>query len=226
MNRVLLLLLSLLLPLLLVSCSDNNVQKIDSIKEKELEYKKLLDEEINMLKENDGYTFSEELWKKTDGYPLDNTMDEWYSLSEKEKQQACEMPEKLLKSIDTSDLLEYVINYPYYSVRNAIESNIDNRLELLFDSSNIYREFRGRKDCNIVLVNKYQGLSIDFDTISKYYSKENKDGKMERVIREFVFCERYLDIYINELSSDERLIVDKKYEEIRKTTNKTEEYIN
>ncbi len=82
-----------------------------------------------------------------------------------------QMPEKVLKSISTEELLKVCLNYPFFSSYTASNSPFEG-LNRTLDSFNGFDEFSNRKDAGNVLFRFYSGKQIsEIDKIEKGMDK-------------------------------------------------------
>lgn len=82
-----------------------------------------------------------------------------------------QMPEKVLKSISTEELLKVCLNYPFFSSYTASNSPFEG-LNRILDSFNGFEEFSNRKDANNVLFNFYVNKQVsEIDKIEKGIDK-------------------------------------------------------
>ena len=90
-----------------------------------------------------------------------------------------QMPEKVLKSISTEELLNVCLNYPFFSSYTASNSPFEG-LNRTLDSFNGFDEFSNRKDASDVLFNFY---------VNKPVSEIDKKEKvMDKAGYAFHYC--------------------------------------
>ena len=82
-----------------------------------------------------------------------------------------QMPEKVLKSISTEELLKVCLTYPFFSSYTASNSPFEG-LNRTLDSFNGFEEFSNRKDANNVIFNFYVNKQVsEIDKIEKEIDK-------------------------------------------------------
>ena len=82
-----------------------------------------------------------------------------------------QMPEKVLKSISTEELLNVCLNYPFFSSYTASNSPFEG-LSRTLDSFNGFNEFSNRKDASNVLFSFYVNKQVsEIDKIDKGMDK-------------------------------------------------------
>lgn len=94
-------------------------------------------------------------------YPIKPGTEEWKKFtSTSEMIEACQIPENILKTISTNDLLDVCLKYPILSQYTASNSP-NNGLASIINSSNGFTEFMNRADSHRVLLNYYANESVN-----------------------------------------------------------------
>ena len=105
-------------------------------------------------------------------YPIKPETEKWKSYQNTpDIVRDLQMPEKVLKSISTEELLKICLNYPFFSSYTASNSPFEG-LNRTLDSFNGFEEFSNRKDANNVLFNFYVNKQVsEIDKIEKGIDK-------------------------------------------------------
>lgn len=67
---------------------------------------------------------------------------------------ACQIPDQILSSISTEDLLDLCLRYPMF-LDIHFSDNLQDGLDIIIPSFNGFVELFDRKDCQVVLMNQY-----------------------------------------------------------------------
>lgn len=102
-------------------------------------------------------------------YPVKPEMEEWKTLkNNQEKVLVCQIPQEILDTINTNELLELCIKYPLLNDIYAFNDNYEGLNKLINDFNGI-RELFSRKEIGEILLNKYsKQLDNQFILNSKY----------------------------------------------------------
>ncbi len=114
-------------------------------------------------KKNDGIDKIQEELQSVENVPFsfDKVADPsiWASFgSLKERQDACQMPENLLKTISTKNLVETCMNYPLYGMYLAYNNEMEG-IKIIMDGFNGFAELEKREDAAIELLNYYEKIT-------------------------------------------------------------------
>jgi hypothetical protein len=123
--------------------------------------------------------------KKLDwDYPIKPGSEEWRNFnSMDEVHTACQIPEHILKAIDTESLVEICHNYPVYMFLFAFNSPQDG-FDAFYSNFNGVRELFSREDVGHYMLKKYQTISME--DISPLWRSEIKGA--------FVFKTKFFEI--------------------------------
>jgi hypothetical protein len=101
--------------------------------------------------------------KMTWDYPIKPGMEEWRKFkSMAEMYRACQVPESVLKQLDTETLTDICLNFPAYGVlffHNTPQQGFDS----YYSRFNGIRELLSRKDAGTYLLKKYLAASFNHD---------------------------------------------------------------
>lgn len=93
--------------------------------------------------------------KATWDYPVKPGSKEWKTFkSSEEMVMACQIPEHILNSISTEDLLDLCLKYPMF-LDIHFSNNLQDGLDIIIPSFNGFVELFNREDCHEVLMNMY-----------------------------------------------------------------------
>jgi hypothetical protein len=107
-------------------------------------------------------------------YPIKPGMEEWKKFeSNEEMVKACQIPEKILTSLSTEELMDICLQYPLLYDVFAFE-NLNNGLDKLFDDFNGIRELYKRADISNSLIKRYAQKVQNFTFL------DEKDSDLEK----------------------------------------------
>lgn len=102
-------------------------------------------------------------------YPVKPGMPEWASLkTDIDKFNACQIPEDIIDTISTTDLLELCIEFPLFH-RIILHDNMLHGMDALTEKFNGFAELSERNNLDKILIEKYRSLQIpkDYDSLSE-----------------------------------------------------------
>ncbi|MBW1613991.1 MAG: hypothetical protein JRJ57_08480 [Deltaproteobacteria bacterium] len=111
-------------------------------------------------------------------YPVRPGMSEWAILkTDTEKFNACQIPENIIDTISTADLLGLCIDFPLFH-RIILYDNMLHGMDALTEKFNGFAELSKRNNLDKTLIERYRRLQIpkDFDSIS--------DTEIKRIVAE------------------------------------------
>ncbi len=118
-------------------------------------------------------------WYDEDGklkYPISD--EEWKTLGNVEaKFSACQIPQEILDSISTEELLYMVEIYPFMNVIYLYESSVG--FEVMKENFNGLQELLSRSDCKEVVLQAYDKIEIPQNTMYDYEKNISDDKKVE-----------------------------------------------
>ncbi len=98
---------------------------------------------------------SEKMWveayQEEWNYPISPDMEEWKDLSYKQALAVCNMPQNLLETISTQELVQLALKYPFL-VDMYLYDSIEKGLKYLCLKSNIINELYNRDDVGTYLL--------------------------------------------------------------------------
>ena len=92
-------------------------------------------------------------------YPVKPGTEEWKKLDLSSRRKACEIPENILKKLTTKQLVDIVLEYPYFMDIYAFNS-IQVGFKTIYDRFNGLRELLERKDAGSELIEKYKTMNV------------------------------------------------------------------
>lgn len=118
------------------------------------------------------FAFNSYAQNSTWDYPIKPGTEKWKSYQNTpDIIKDLQMPEIVLKSISTEELLNVCLNYPFFDSYTASNSPFEG-LNRTLDSFNGFEEFSNRKDVNNVLFNFYANKQVsEIDKIEKGIDK-------------------------------------------------------
>ncbi len=167
-------------------------------------------------------------WKCVDGryrYPISSVDEEWYKLEGREAEfAACQVPDGILDQLDTSQLLQLVLDCPMLSTFKYYD-NYYVGLKIFEDNFNAMHELLNRTDYYTAIMEYFE--EMDIPTQRKYVSSgeikqidynREYDLKIENT---FLFCINSLTTLTDGIDDQTvqhaKDIIDQKYEELEKT---------
>ena len=135
-------------------------------------------------------------------YPIKPGMSEWASLkTDTDKFKACQIPEDIINTISTADLLELCIDFPLFH-RIILYDNMLHGMDALTEKFNGFAELSERNNIDKSLIEKYWNLQIpkDFDSISDTEIKRivAEAWRLEIIIVRYVLSDRCSPEYIKD----------------------------
>ncbi len=116
----------------------------------------------------DFYTADVEEWFDSEGsytYPITPSDPIWHEMSYGEWVAACNMPQEVVDTLSTEELVSAALDYPLkmdYLFFNSHAAGIQHFQE----KSNVYRELFEREDAPEVLLTAYESLQVDYDILA------------------------------------------------------------
>ena len=107
-------------------------------------------------------------WLTQDGvytYPVTPENQEWAGMDYVEQVQACNMPQELVNSLSTDELVQVALDYPLMLDCMLFDS-YERGVEHLALTSNVYRELLEREDVAETLISAYLNLNVDYDLLA------------------------------------------------------------
>jgi hypothetical protein len=151
--------------------------------------------------------------KVTWDYPVKPGMEEWNQFkSMNEMFQACQIPENILKQLDTESLVDICFNFPAYGVLffyNTPQLGFDN----YYSNFNGIRELLNRKNVGSYLLKKYANMSFDKD-FNPLWTDVNK-GR-------YVFKIEYFETILAQPQVVNSLTVEERQNLLKETLDKLE----
>jgi len=134
-------------------------------------------------------------------YPVKPGTKEWEAFTSRDqKQEACQIPQSILSSMSTPDLLETCLSYPLYGDIMAYD-RVQEGFDYVESGFNGLQELLKRNDVGAALIEKYE--MMDPDAIDSTWTSVKKGNYSLK----FFFIEILLaqDEVINNLSKNERI---------------------
>lgn len=107
-------------------------------------------------------------WLTQDGvyaYPVTPENPEWAEMDYVEQVRACDMPQELVNSLSTDELVQVALDYPLMLDCMLFDS-YERGVEHLAMTSNVYRELLEREDVAETLLSAYLNLDVDYDMLA------------------------------------------------------------
>ncbi|MDR0575811.1 MAG: hypothetical protein LBG96_17620 [Tannerella sp.] len=136
-------------------------------------------------------------------YPVKPGMKEWQDCNSPEEiYEMLQVPEDILKKIDTKSLIQICLNYPAPTIF-YIFNTPQQGFEGFYRQFNGIRELMSRKDAGYFLIEKYADMSLD--GFSPLWTLENQGA----YINKFYYIELFLvqPVILNLLSKSERKVL-------------------
>lgn len=141
---------------------------------------------------------TKEDWKNTGvgEYPIDVLSEKWNTLSYSEAAAACNMPIEYAKTLTTSELVSYALNYPFLLDIFGYDSVADG-MNHLVNKSGVFKELFSRTDCYDKLLDEYSNLKVDYKKVAETYDMcaTNYDAEL--------FIEAYMGLNFDLLSREQ-----------------------
>lgn len=77
-----------------------------------------------------------------------------------ERAQTCQIPQDVLKGISTKDLVETVLDYPFFATDVLSANNVQSGFESVAKHFKGLQELLARKDAGLELIKKYQSANL------------------------------------------------------------------
>mgnify|MGYP001024333117 FL=1 len=136
----------------------------------------------------DFYTADVEEWFDSEGsytYPITPSDPIWHEMSYGEWVAACNMPQEVVDTLSTEELINAALDYPLkmdYMFFNSYSAGIQH----LQEKSNVYRELFEREDAPEALLTAYESLQVDYvilNSAEKQTSLEDSGYDRELVLQ-------------------------------------------
>lgn len=120
-------------------------------------------------------------------YPMTKENPEWKYLNGPEgRYEACQIPEEILKSLSTEEVLQMVLEYPNFSSFQIYDDEVMN-FENLRQNFNGLEELLSREDCKEVVLETYKDWEIPEESMYDYdanISKETGVADMNAILKD------------------------------------------
>ena len=104
--------------------------------------------------------------KVTWDYPVKPDMEEWMQLKTfEEMYQACQIPDEIIKRLDTESLVQICFDFPFFKVL-FLYNSLQDGFNSFYKSFNGIHELLDRKDAGYFMLKKYASMSVvDFNPL-------------------------------------------------------------